>query len=548
MMKRILTLLAATLLYCNVFAQIDPTVEVSRHYKVNVADIERPQTTDNHVADSLQKFDVGFDYSIFDRPYTDLYEFTPYQTDSISKVVRRRPPVLMAQLGAQYPLAPEAVLRTQLVTRPRLNIGLDGNLKGAFTTFDYLGQENLLRALHLNGGVSGNLKYSWSTGELTTGVNYKLDQYTDAIEEDALAHTINSFEVGVNLASANPADGSVFYNINFNYEQANKQLNGLTPVDTLYNNSRLSLKGTLGSSFGRHRVYVDLKYQNASSGLEEQKVNVGLLEFMPMYEYASGPLKLRAGARFGNKYIGTDASTTIHPEVDIKFELIKNTIWLRGLLSGGNELNSLVDYIHDAPWLCNGLDGQAAVASDAICVRNLESKISIESIVAGRFALSPYIAYSNFSNKIQLRTGFTESGLPYLLPEYSDYKVTQWGVETSWKSKNLTINAHLRHNNPFTDTEDPVYMVADWQVGGSLEFNIKRRLFLNASYVYESEKESWGGVIPKYSDLNVVLTWVITRNLSVYLKGGNLLNNPNFRYFEIPELPRNIGGGIRINF
>ncbi|MBQ7254588.1 MAG: hypothetical protein IJS30_07945 [Bacteroidales bacterium] len=547
-MKRILTLLATTLLCCNVFAQIDPTVEVSRHYKVNVADIERPQTTDNHVADSLQKFDVGFDYSIFDRPYTDLYEFTPYQTDSISKVVRRRPPVLMAQLGAQYPWAPEVMLRTQLVTRPRLNIGLDGDLKGAFTTLDYMGQENLLGVMHLNGAVSGNLKHSWNTGELTAVLNYKLDEYADAIGEDALAHIINSFELGFNIASANPADGSVFYNISFNYEEADKRLTGLTPVDTSYNNSRLSLKGTLGASFDRHRVYVDLKYQNAISGLDEQKVNVGLLEFMPMYEYARGPLKLRAGARFGNKYIGTDASTTIHPELDIKFELIKNTIWLRGLLSGGNELNSLVDYIHDAPWLCNGLDGQAAVASDAICVHNIETKISLESIVAGRFALSPYLAYSKYSNKIQLRTSFTDSGLPYLLPEYTNYAVTQWGVETSWKSKNLTINGHLLHNNPFTETGDSVYMVADWQVGGSLEFNIKRRLFLNASYTYESERESWGGVMPEYSDLNVVLTGVINRNLSIYLKGGNLLDNPNFRYFAIPELPRNIGGGIRINF
>lgn len=550
MMKRILTLLAATLFCCNMFAQIDPTVEVSRHYKVNVADIERPQTTDNRVADSLQRFDVGFDYSIFDRPYTDLYEFTPYQTDSISKVVRRRPPVLMAQVGTQFPMAPEAMLRTQLVTRPRLNIGLDGDLRGAFTTLDYNynEQEDQLAIMRLNGGISGNMKYSWGTGELTTVLNYKLDRYTDALGEDALAHAINSFEVGVNLASANPADGSVFYDIDFNYEKADKQLTGLMPVDTSYNNSRLSIKGTLGSSFDRHRVYVDLKYQNAISGRDEQKVNVGLLEFMPMYEYARGPLKLRAGARFGNKYIGTDANTTIHPELDVKFELVKNTLWLRGLLSGGNELNSLVDYIHDAPWLCNGLDGQATVASDAICVRNLETKVSIESIVAGRFALSPYFAYSNFSNKIQLRTCFTETGLPYLIPEYSSYAVTQWGVETSWKSKNLTITANLRHNNPFTETEDPVYMVADWQVGGSMEFNIKRRLFLNASYNYESERKSWGGTIPNYSDLNVVLTWVIGRNFAIYLKGGNLLDNPNFRYYAIPELPRNLGGGIRINF
>lgn len=547
-MKKILTVLAAIVLCSNLFGQIDPTVEVSRHYKVNIADIDRPQTSDNHVADSLQKFDVGFDYSIFDRPYTDLYEFTPYQADSISKVVRRRPPFLMAQVGSQYPFAPELMLRTQLVTKPKLHIGLDGDLKAAIADLDYLGTERGLTTARFNSGVSAHMKHAWSTGELALVLNYKGDAYVDGLGEASLAHTINSIEIGANLASANPADGSVYYSLDLNYVTAAKALVGVPALDTAYNNSKFSLSGTLGASFDRHRVYVNMIYQTSIYGTGDEKVNVGLLEFMPVYEYAQGPLKLRAGARFGNKYIASDAATTIHPEVDIKFELLKNTIWLRGLLSGGNELNSLVDYIHDAPWLCNGVTSEYAIASDAIGVRNIEAKVAMESIVAGRFALSPYISYANYSNKIQLRTSFVSSGLPILLPMYSNYAQTQWGVETSWKSKNLMITANLRHNNPFTDSGAPVYMVADWQADASMEFNIKRRFFLNASYVYESERKNWDGDMPKYSDLTVMLTGVINRHFAVYLKGGNLLDNANYRYFAIPELPRNIGGGLRVNF
>ena len=60
-MKRILTIVA-TILFCgSLYAQIDPTVEVSRQYKVNIADIDRPMTDDHSVADSLQRFDVDFD-------------------------------------------------------------------------------------------------------------------------------------------------------------------------------------------------------------------------------------------------------------------------------------------------------------------------------------------------------------------------------------------------------------------------------------------------------------------------------------------------------
>ena len=547
-MKRILTALATVLLCGSLYAQIDPTVEVSRQYKVNVADIDRPQSVENRVADSLQKFDVGFDYSIFDRPYTDLYEFTPYQTDSIAKVEHRRPPFLMAQVGTQLPFAPELMLRSQLVTKPRLNIGAEANLKTAITALDYLGQEGALGVFRLNGDVSTNMKHAWKTGEMPLMLNYGGDALVETLGDNSLAHTVSSFEVGANLGSADPADGSVYYNVDFNYIAATKDLSGLPAMDTVYNNSRMSIKGTIGSSFDVHRIYVNMIYQTAISGTGEQKVNVGLLEFTPIYEYAQGRLKLRAGARFGNKYIDNDASTTIHPEMDVKYEVVKNTLWLRGIVSGGNELNALVDHLHQAPWLCNALKGAAGAAADAIGVRNWETKISLESIIAGRFAASPYFAYNNYSNKLQFRTDFSPTGLPILLPEYTDYSFTQLGVETSWKSRNLMISGNFRHNMIPNKAENPVYMLADWQVDASMEFNIKRRLFLSANYAFESQRLSWGGTIPNYSDLTVTLTGVINRHFAAYIKGGNLLNNPNYRYFEIPELPLNLGGGIRINF
>ena len=166
-MKKILTLAAALMLCGSLYAQIDPTVEVSRQYKVNIADIDRPLTSDHSVADSLQRFDVDFDYSIFNRPYTDLYEFTPYQTDSISKVERRRPPYVMAQFGAQFPFVADLQLKSQLFARPRFNVGVDLDGKASAADLDYLGEDDALNAVRIGGGVSANVKRAWKTGELT---------------------------------------------------------------------------------------------------------------------------------------------------------------------------------------------------------------------------------------------------------------------------------------------------------------------------------------------------------------------------------------------
>ena len=552
-MKKILTAIAA-LLFCGILhAQIDPTVEVSRQYKVNIADIERPLTSDHSVADSLQRFDVGFDYSIFNRPYTDLYEFTPYQTDSISKVVRKRPPYIMAQLGSQFPLSIDMLLKSQLVTRPKLNIGVDSDVKVVATDMDYLGEDDALGALRFGAGLSANLKTAWKKGELTAVAGYDNRTFGDTYRDNSLFHLVNAFATDISLVSADPAENSVFYNLNFNYNATSKTLNDDKAVDTTFVNNKMSIKGALGSSFDMHRIYVNMLYQSAVSGRGDEKLNVGILEFMPIYEYTLPRFKLRVGARFGNTYIGSDAATTIHPDLDIKGEVIKNTLWVRGTLSGGNELNSMADYLRDAPWLCNGLPDHSFGETEVIGTRNLEGKISLETIIAGRFALSPYFAYGNYSNKLQFRTVFNDDMLPMLIPEYCNYAATQLGFETSWKSRNLTITANLVHTNAYTPNVEnpeayPVYMIPEWKAGASLEYNIKRRFFLNAAYSFESERLSWGGTIPDYSDLTVVLTWVINRHFSAYLKGGNLLNNPNYRYYAIPELPLNIGGGLRINF
>ena len=151
-------------------------------------------------------------------------------------------------------------------------------------------------------------------------------------------------------------------------------------------------------------------------------------------------------------------------------------------------------------------------------------------------------------NWVLLPHAFVGGGLPILLPVYSDYAVTQLGVESSWKSKDLTVNGSLVHNNAYTGGSEDVNMVPEWQIEASMEYNLKRRLFLNAAYTYQSERNSWGNVIPSYSDLTVVLTGIINRHFAVYLKGGNLLGGNNYRFYAIPELPRNLGGGLRVNF
>ena len=107
-MKRIVILLCLCALAFPLRAQV-ATVEVSRPYDVNTDGIRKPAIP-TAVDDSLHRFDVHFDYSIFNRPYGDLYDFTPYESVQLSTVGANRTPFVYARLGSQYAFGDQGLM------------------------------------------------------------------------------------------------------------------------------------------------------------------------------------------------------------------------------------------------------------------------------------------------------------------------------------------------------------------------------------------------------------------------------------------------------
>lgn len=80
-MKKIyfLPIVAAMLIPMGAAAQnLNPTVSVTRTYEGKLMDVHKPMET-MAVADSMSRFDLDFDYSVFDNPYRGAYDFKPYE-------------------------------------------------------------------------------------------------------------------------------------------------------------------------------------------------------------------------------------------------------------------------------------------------------------------------------------------------------------------------------------------------------------------------------------------------------------------------------------
>ena len=80
-MKKIyLTLAAAGSVLACVSAgaqNLNPTVSVTKAYEGSLMEVHKP-AQEMFVPDSLKRFDLDFDYSVFENPYKGSYDFSPY--------------------------------------------------------------------------------------------------------------------------------------------------------------------------------------------------------------------------------------------------------------------------------------------------------------------------------------------------------------------------------------------------------------------------------------------------------------------------------------
>lgn len=119
-MKKIIisfAILAATV-FTAAAQNLDPTVEVSRKYEGKLMDVHKPDM-EMAVPDSVHRFDLDFDYSVFDNPYKGSYEFNPYTMDMKPESRKTSPAQFYMNVGAGYTLHPTLdVLWSPVLTGP----------------------------------------------------------------------------------------------------------------------------------------------------------------------------------------------------------------------------------------------------------------------------------------------------------------------------------------------------------------------------------------------------------------------------------------------
>jgi hypothetical protein len=577
-MKRIVILLCLCALAFPLRAQV-ATVEVSRPYDVNTDGIRKPAIP-TAVDDSLHRFDVHFDYSIFNRPYGDLYDFTPYESVQLSTVGANRTPFVYARLGSQYAFGDQGLMPAgEIYLQSKPKKGFCSGLYGRHNSFfGDLGRgfqaDPILNTARLENTVGGDITYDWDTGEMMFDVRYDYDTYhfSPVTETTTLPvtgdHANRNFIGALNLSSAQKEENTVYYDVTFSYRNTRKalwQASHASDIDTSRMREHfLNVRGFVGASFDVHRIYIDMNIEYAAYG-GVHDFNIGVVEFSPIYQFHRKRLDARLGVKFGSRYgmAGTIAEpgldltprSNIFPDVDIRYTLVDKMLWAHAVVTGGNDLNPLSRMIDDCPLVLPS-------SKMGFGSRPLDATFSLEGVVGGRLGFNLEGIYKIYRNKMLFVPYWDGTDLPQLTASYRN--VNQYSVqgELFWRSQELTMGGRLRYAR-YRNQEDKtdVTEMPNWTGNAFFRYSFRERIIAQVECNYRSGTSGTPAVadyissymapryeVPPIVDLDVNVNYLINKNFSIFVKAGNLLNQRN-QYMPLYLEPGlNLGGGVCINF
>ena len=595
-MKRFVTILCLLAGTLTLRAQV-ASVEVSRAYDVNLDGILKPAVPIS-VDDSLQRFDVRFDYSIFNRPYADLYDFTPYESIQLKTVGANRTPWLYARLGSQYAFGEKGWLPAgELYLQSRPKNGFCSGLYGRHNSFfgdlgRGFGENPMLSTSRMENTVGGDMTYDWETGELMFDLKYAFDRYNyspawndlktgmDGVSFPNAAHRNNSLTASVNLNSAQKEQNTVYYDVTLSYRNTQKDLvmswsaPGFQPDTSRISEGFLQLNGYVGATFDIHRIYVDMNIEYASYG-GVHDFQIGVVEFSPIYKYQRKRLDAKIGVKFGTRYgiagaiaepdLDLSARSSIFPDVDIRYNLVDKTLWAHATVTGGNDLNPFSRMVDDCPIVLPS-------SSMMFGRRPVDATLSLEGVFSGRLGMNLEGNYKVTRNKMILIPVYEGWDLTQMTPSYRD--VNQFSVqgEVFWRSQDLALGGRLRYVRYYDPADkSTVTEMPAWTGYGFVRYNFRERIIAQVECNYRSStggamairgmdyrgmdytvldlNSSWLQYdVPAIVDVDINVNYLINKNFSVFAKAGNILNHRN-QYMPLYLEPGfNLGAGVCLNF
>jgi hypothetical protein len=563
-LKRYTIAFLALLAGVSTWAQnMDPTVTVTRQYQGKLIEVGKPDLTMT-VPDSLTRFDLKIDYSVFDNPYKGAYEFNPYLMEIRPQSEAFYGNEFFLRAGAGYALYPTLDLAWTPKTKKTFKMSIFASHDSYFGHYrtitaqkqattaqgsnpyiltykkgdaKWKGYDMLSRA-----GV--NIRSDWKKGIFAATAMYYGIHTRDNIlaNNDSLQRGYNAADVNLRLTSKKEHRTQFFYDVAMGYRFAAE-----TPAGAFYHNLALDL--TMGKNFNsKSAFYVDLRGDSEISDTAFSSVST--VSLVPKYVYNYGRWNIEAGLNLSLPYqtIDNKFGQIAYPAIDLNFEMVKKYLNVYLEAKGGTEVASYASMLQGNHHF-SSLYSFANSSITGISMERVGAKFGFEGNFAQRFFYDLSAGYNNYLS-LPVYTVFGLAGTQSVMTPgivYSAAAGLRADAKMGWKSERVDVEAYFAFSN--LKVEAPAFAPSQFKAGVDAKYNWNKRIYAGVFCDYASaSKYSDFAILPYYVDLGLMGEYKLNRKFSLWLEAGNLMNMTIQKTPLYAESGINFTVGICLNF
>lgn len=540
---------------------LDPTVEVNRTYEGKLMEVHKPEM-EMAVPDSALRFDLDFDYSVFENPYKGAYEFKPYSMTLKPVAAPKERKSLYLNMGSGVFFTGGVMPSADFVWSP-LSSG-DFRLDVYASHDSYIGEYQIPvdydpakdkvlfggmkdmdgnkrnRDFMSRAGVAGS--YDWAAGQAKAAVGY----YGIYEKFDSRSNLFSALDASASVSSKDY--GQMFkYAVDMSYRFSGDDLD-VSDENNKLKGHEVSFNGRLlGDVMDGHAIVFDMGMDLVSySGF----INDGVtrLSFAPKYLLELDRLRLAAGFKMGflvpsgsdslcfRSETGLKNNFPMYPDIRADFQLVPDYMNAYAAITGGTRVNTYSTLI-DSNHHINLFSAFGGPLMDNT-IERLSTYAGLQGRAGTGFTYDVRAGYSGYRNALVDKVMILDNKfIPGIA--YADYRKFFAAAEWGLKKDRFTFDGSVSYSHMWfmdKNAAEGLFLPPGLEGTVSFDYNWKERVYLGAHCDFAAIRKP-GTVlrpdatslikarVPGYADLGVDFEYLVTRKFSFWAEIGNLLGS-----------------------
>ena len=560
--RKFVSLVVASVPFVVSAQDIDPTVVVNRAYEGKLMEVHKP-LLEMAIPDTVTRFDLDFDYSVFEKPYKGAYEFNPYVLTMQPASAVQSPKKFFLKAGLGYTLNPEFDMVWSPVFKGdfRMDVyAFHRSYVGSYRSFRPEADASSYPVVIDRWKQAGGDKARWKGYDLLTraGVDGVYDWKTGAIGFDVAYHGLASkdlrktraydaLDVSLAVSSKSSQESYFMYDIKADYRFAEDKI-VFIEKDDYVGEHIFDVNAVLGQVFTHeHKMLFDVDLDLAAYNHSVFAGTAGQFSIVPHYVFARGRWHVDAGLRIAKILRSNDPDAmfqtreqVVYPDVKAWFAAIPDALRVYAVAGGGNRLNTYSSLLQENHHVDTAFGWGRWKFMDAD-IERVSVYLGIDGRIGSKFSYDVHTGYANYSNAlldaVLVSTVKTMEG-PQYVPGvgYAPYQKYFAAASWSWKTESFRFDGDVEYAYVWgIRNADGLFAPSPLTGKVAFEYNWSRRVYAGVDCMFATGRKGsildltsgdavHEALIPGYADLGLYLEVSASHMLSFWARGGNLLN------------------------